>query len=104
MGQGRKRDWTGVVIDKITVLNQAPRVVGNPVIFWNCVCVCGEKVLKGAGCLRRIERLGKGACMSCSNSKHGISIARSSDDDKRLYRIWKNIRYRCSNPNADEYK
>jgi hypothetical protein len=69
---------------------------------WECVCDCGNKsavvslklrkgLSKSCGCYRSIFS-------STINIKHGLS------NKSRTYKTWKEMRNRCNNPNADNYK
>ena len=74
---------------------------GKP--YWLCECDCGkEKIIceynftsgatQSCGCKKRnqITKMNKG------NIKHG-------QRNTRLYKIWCGMKYRCYNPNSDEY-
>jgi hypothetical protein len=67
---------------------------------WLCRCDCGTE--------RQVDRsaLTKGLSKSCGcqwrpNTKHGEA---PRNNHTRLYRIWKNMRQRCSNPNNPDWK
>lgn len=69
--------------------------------YWLCKCDCGNTTVseeynlksgntKSCGCLRyEISKF--------NNQKHGLY-------KHRLYRIWANMKERCENPNATEFK
>ena len=62
---------------------------------WKCVCECGaEKIVEGYQ-LRSGKTKSCGCCRG--NTKHGQS-------NTRLYRIWKDMKTRCLNPNHDGYE
>ena len=67
---------------------------------WNCICVCGNNTevassklrsghTKSCGCLKKDTK---------SNLKHGLANKSST------YKTWKEMRNRCNNPNATQYK
>ena len=68
--------------------------------LWKCVCDCGnEKIAKSydlrkgktdnCGCMR-YKRIGE------KNRKHGLT-------NTHIYRVWGNMKTRCTNPKNDEY-
>ena len=77
----------------------------NKHIYYNCECDCGNKTIvtkeglksgntKSCGCLQR--EFAKSAFIT-----HGATVNR---ENPRLYRIWKNMKNRCNNPNGQDYK
>ena len=86
------RDLTGMKFGKWTVIQSD--VITNGRRFCLCVCECGTEKLVDKSSLIR----GKSTqCHSCSLYKHGGS-------NTRLYRIWKNMKQRCSNPKASKFE
>jgi hypothetical protein len=77
---------------KLTVIRKQikPTVTG---VHFLCRCVCGTKKLV------RTDHLAKGITISCGchQKTHALSSTRT-------YRIWMNMKYRCFNPNAPQYK
>jgi len=68
--------------------------------FWRCRCVCGvERNVRGINLLQGISR--SCGCLrqemaTRRQTKHGMSST-------RIYRIWKGMLARCSNPNVPCY-
>lgn len=60
--------------------------------LWMCECLCGTKKPVDAYSLKS----GKSKSCGCLH-KHGFS-------NERLYRIWKDMKRRCKNPNRKGYK
>ena len=74
--------------------------------LWLCKCTCGqEKIVnsnsllmgttRSCGCLNNEQRHKKG--VEANRAKHGLH-------GTRLYRIWKQIKTRCCNPNTTDWK
>lgn len=94
---GSFKDLQGKKFGRLTVVRATEKRTTQGAVIWECVCDCGNIIfvstcsLKGnntqsCGCLR-LERI----------TKH-------QQCNTRLYRIWANMKYRCSNPNARKYK
>lgn len=69
---------------------------------WRCVCSCGKEAIVNSYKLRTGTTKSCG-CYSKSligskNKTHGMS------NKTRTYRTWKEMRQRCNNPNATQYK
>ena len=92
-------DVAGQKFGRLTVLGAADRTspAGK---LWRCQCECGGETVttslklrnghtKSCGCLVR-ERL--------IHRTHGLS------NSGRTYKTWKEMRQRCTNPNADQFK
>lgn len=95
----KKSDLTGKRFGRLVAVRDIGTTGGAYV--WECFCDCGNTAYvrgaklsnghtKSCGCLRREET----AKRSCS---HRFSKT-------RLYRIWCNIKTRCTNQNAHNYK
>jgi hypothetical protein len=77
--------------------------------MWECVCECGNTTTVMGSSLRR------GLTQSCGCLNREINIANpnrrthghaggANSVRTRTYRIWANMRSRCSNPKAKQYK
>lgn len=100
-------DRKGHKYGRLTVLRQLKKRRGNRV-YWYCRCDCGKHtavssgnlssgVVKSCGCLSldiSTERL----------TTHGLSIDEATGDHPKLYRVWTQMRQRCTNPNNHNYK
>lgn len=73
--------------------------------LWLCQCECGNTTTvrasslkngstRSCGCLQRDT-------MKAMKTVHGLSI--SNNEAPRLYRIWRNMKSRCSNPNTPKF-
>lgn len=97
-------DHTGEVFGRLTVLSRADDYIapnGKHHVMWNCQCSCGNTTVvdacgltsgktKSCGCLKK-------ECEGLSNLKHG-------GRNDRLYKVYYNMRNRCLNQNAADYK
>lgn len=92
-------DLTGQKFGKLTVICRSEKrsLAGA---IWDCKCECGGSTSANTLKLR------KGNTKSCgchrrailTNLKHGLS------NRSRTYKSWKEMRNRCNNPNAQNYK
>ena len=91
-------DLTGQTFDRLVVLHRGK---GNKAgATWKCACTCGQVTevssgklrsghTKSCGCLKKDKK---------ANLKHGLANKSST------YKTWKEMRNRCNNPNATQYK
>lgn len=96
----RRIDLTGRKFGKLTVIECAEQS-NNGHLLWKCACDCGNEVIVDS------NKLQKGNTASCGclridvkrrgGLKHGMSHS-------RLYSVWKDMKYRCNNPSAPNYK
>lgn len=87
--------WT--IIEEI-----APKIISNkPRRMFRCQCECGNIGEVQLSCLRNGHSTSCGCEQkkraSAANTKHGL-------EKQPLYCTWKNMKKRCNNPNATEYK
>ena len=94
----------GEKFDRLTVIGSAaPHVTPNGWrrAKWLCQCVCGNEISAFG------YNLTSGKSRSCGCLKHDIHADRlrtHGGKRTRLYRIWSNMRGRCSNPNLRSFK
>lgn len=88
------RDLTGQRCSRLTVLNEAGRSKDRK-ILWLCRCDCGtQSIVSG-------KRLRNGESKSCGCLAAEVLAARNHKHGQvgtRLYRIWKGMMTRCTNP------
>lgn len=76
----------------------------NRARYWLCECKCGNSKEI------REDNLTSGATHSCGCKKKKQITQRNKENIKhgkrytRVYRIWQTMKYRCYNPNSDEYQ
>lgn len=96
---GRPIDITGDKYGLLTVVEKAPHEVKGQT-KWLCICECGSTKVIRTNDLRSGKTLSCG-CHRSANSKskatkHGLRFTRE-------YRIWCNMKSRCTNPNFHKY-
>ena len=95
---GAKEDLTGRKFGRLTVISEtAERKHGG--VVWLCKCDCGNYTRV------RSQSLKRGDTRSCGCYNHDL-ITKHGMGRTRLAGIWRNMRYRCENPNstnADRY-
>jgi len=98
-------DLTGQKFGRLTVIEYVGRD-RQRFALWKCKCDCGKFTVtrgsslrngssKSCGCLRL-----ENALKACTT--HGLSGGRKNIS--RIYRIWRNMKSRCYNPNTPKYK
>ena len=101
----KKIDLTNQRFGRLVVLRDSGKRVKDGHIIWACKCSCGKqvKVISGnlryghtrsCGCLKREQAKVQGKV----NIKHG------ENDKSRLYIAWINLKRKCYNRNAINYK
>ena len=76
----------------------------NRTRYWLCECKCGNRKEI------REDHLTSGVTHSCGCKKKSQIIQRNKENTKhgkrytRVYKIWQAMKYRCYNPNSDEYQ
>lgn len=88
-----KKFWRWEVMSKSDVSDKSG-------VHWNCRCECGTERLVPSNRLRN----GNSKSCGCRNIENVIKKAtKHGMFETRLYRIWRNMKKRCNNPNAQEY-
>ena len=96
---GKFIDMTGQRFGRLVVICPAGSDA-NRLLLWRCQCDCGNTITTRGQDLRR------GASKSCGCLKLDILVQRSQKHGMagtRPYRIWKNMKTRCLNPNSPSY-
>lgn len=97
---GKFEDLTGKKFGRLTVIKRVENHVqpsGKQYLQWLCKCDCGnETVVRGAN-LKRGHTQSCGCLIKETNSTHGLKKT-------RLYVVWRDIKLRCFNPNANNFK
>lgn len=69
--------------------------------LWTCKCICGTIKIVAQGDLRAGDTRSCGClnrdCQKLRSVTHGLT-------NTRLYKIWENVKSRCTNPNIPAYK
>lgn len=95
-----KYDHTGEKFGLLKVVRYLGVRYGGKHNAWECRCKCGAVVEVLGQNLRRGRH---SSCGHCLHKTHGATMRGSDQNLRRTYRIWSNMRTRCSNPNADRY-
>lgn len=96
---GKTIDITGQKFGRLTVTGKSARL-SLAGALWECSCDCGGVTVANSLKLRT----GKTQSCGCyrkeilDQTTHGLS------NKSRTYRTWKEMRNRCNNPNADNWK
>jgi len=88
-------DLTGKRFGKLTVLSFNKKEKGH--YYWNCICDCGTECVKDGDRLRRLETKSCGCYRASRVTTHG-------KHNSRIYRIWRDMKTRCSCPSAKAYE
>lgn len=113
-------DIAGSRYGRLTVIKRVENYVspkGCKKARWLCLCDCGKQhiatqnqlnrgIVKSCGCLKEeIARKQQQTLIKSGTAhprfKHGGTVEHKQE---RLYRVWANIRKRCTNPNDKNYK
>ena len=86
---------TGQRFDKLTVIR---KVTKNQKPMWLCRCECGNEIVTTTSRLRS----GHNKSCGCLLKEHQEKLFGQSNS--RLYHIWQNMKSRCYNPEAHNYK
>lgn len=90
----------GKRFERLTVIAEAPNTKTG-MAMWKCKCDCGNI------CVVRGTHLRQNLIKSCGCLNLELVVARSKTHGKknsRLYRIWRNMKTRCFNPNFEQFK
>ena len=90
-------DLTGSSFGKLTVLKRSEESAKNGV-KWVCQCDCGNVTIV------RGNDMKMGKTLSCGCTKKSGTHRSHSKTGTRLYRIWGNVKTRCTNKNIKQYK
>lgn len=91
------KDLTGMVFDRLSVVERAARNENKGTAVWVCKCSCGNRT-EARGSLLRAGRIRSCGCLLKTNPvTHGMS--RSPE-----YGIWQTMKDRCFRPRAKAYK
>lgn len=99
----RAEDLTDRAFGRLRVLARGkdiPRGNGKPIAAWVCACDCGKTLNV------RAQALKSGHTQSCGCLRVDVSGARSTKHGMKEapeYIVWKGMRQRCNDPNADNF-
>lgn len=96
-------DRAGVRYGRLVVLDRAPdfkRSNGKGIPAWRCRCDCGNDSIV------RAEKLASGRTQSCGCFRQEVARDKCTVHGLKgtpEYVVWKGMRQRCNDPNADNY-
>lgn len=85
----------GEIFGRLVVIGPATKTDRH--LKWECLCSCGNKTIVRASNLRTQKTLSCGCWNRDSKITHGAKKT-------RLYQTWINMRRRCTDKNAKDYK
>lgn len=99
-------DLTGQQIKYLTVLNKAGHK--GKFILWELTCVCKKQVFLTGDCIAKIkkndDRSGSCGCIKTEKSKNApLKRITHGKTGTKIYRIWFDMKRRCSDVSRDDY-
>lgn len=96
----KAKDLIGQKFNKLTVIKRVENHVqpsGQQYAQWLCKCECGNETVVRTTFLIKGRTKSCGCLVKEKNSTHGLKKS-------RLYAVWRDIKARCFNPNAVNFK
>lgn len=101
----KKIDLTNQRFGRLIVLRDSGKRIAHGHIIWLCKCSCGKQVKIISGNLRNGYTRSCGCLKREQTKAMGKASLRHGENDKsRLYIAWINLKRKCYNPNAINYK
>lgn len=101
---GNFRNLSGQKFGHLTVLKRAENYIspcGHSRVMWVCLCDCGRTTEIAATNLT----LGLSTkCNLCKDGQPNSRLKHHGETKQRIWRIWRDMRSRCENPKASQYK
>lgn len=103
MPKGNPIDLTGQRFGRLTVLEVSPKRARRE-LMWVCQCDCGNVVTVRGKCLRKGETKSCGCYnKEVSSKRNKVLATKHGWYGTRLYRIYRRMKDRCTNPNVPMY-
>ena len=93
---GVKKDLTGLVFGRLSVLREASKRWKGDKVYWRCLCTCGQETVVGAGDLQSGHTKSCGCLALDVRTTHGLS-------KHPLKSVWKDMKRRCYNKKCRSY-
>lgn len=93
-------DMTGMTFGYLTVLRRAEAKTNAGKVRWHCRCICGREVVVVGAELRNGHTVSCG-CYSAQMARK--RMLKHGEFGTRLYRIWANMKERCTNQNTRDF-
>lgn len=88
------KDLTGCKFSRLTVISEFG--IKNRKRYWDCICECGNRsIVRGS-------ELNYGSSKSCGCLQKD-KVTKHGNNNKRLFRIWKQMNKRCTDPKHNRY-
>lgn len=100
------KDRTGQRYGMLLVISRADDYVapnGNHHVMWLCKCDCGNEVVVDTCSLHRTNKYVK-SCGCLKSRITGLAHTTHGGRKDRLYKVYANMKNRCYNPNATDYR
>lgn len=97
------KDLTGQRFGRLVVLSRAESRNKKYGAYWLCQCDCGNTTIVRANCLKN-NTYSCGCLKKEKNILNGQKRKIHGMTNKRIYKIWSDIKTRCYNKNNKEYK
>lgn len=97
---GRFVDLIGLKFGRLTVIERA-KITNRKKVKWVCMCDCGViSVVAGSD----LKSGHTSSCGCLKEEKFKDRFTTHGQTGSRLHTIWNNMRFRCRNPKATEYR
>ncbi len=94
-----RKNLVGMKFERLTVISYSYTDSKSHRTYWKCKCDCGNEIVKATNLLTTGLVKSCGCLLSdkrhINTYKHGACI---NNKETRLYKIWANMKYRCSKP------
>ena len=98
------RDFSGQKFGRLTAIRPIGKDKTNHTL-WECKCDCGNYKTVVAYCLTKSKGGARSCgCLAHEYAKSGNARRTHGGCGTRLYRIWKDMKNRCNNPNCPDYQ
>lgn len=107
-GCGQRESLVGTVFGRLKVVSDAGNkpcgTKGVEKVTWKCLCDCGKEAVVSGDCLRSGKTRSCGCLLGEAHMQSHLTHGFTVGYPKRTYRIWSNMKTRCSNPKSNRYK
>ena len=99
-------DLIDMKFGNLTVIKKLDSVKNR--MRWKCICDCGAIVITNTNLLR-MKKVNSCGCLKKEVTRlrattHGFKSNRATLQQKKFFKKWSNMKTRCTNPKAGDYK